>query len=177
MLNGLALGSVYALISTGFSIIFNVLKFSNFAHGAVMTFCAFSGYYIAAANGLGLVPTILTAVITGILVALAGEFIAFRRITLRKTYPIYFFVSSITLGALFDEPSLGLAPIIVNNIFKLILKIRDLGITVFLVEQNARKALSICDKACALENGRISLTGSGKELLASDMVKKAYLGG
>jgi branched-chain amino acid transport system ATP-binding protein len=78
---------------------------------------------------------------------------------------------------LLDEPSLGLAPIIVNNIFKLILQIRDLGITVFLVEQNARKALSICDKACVLENGRVSLTGSGKELLASGMVKKAYLGG
>jgi branched-chain amino acid transport system ATP-binding protein len=78
---------------------------------------------------------------------------------------------------LLDEPSLGLAPIIVNNIFRLILQIRDLGITVFLVEQNARKALSICDKACVLENGRISLEGSGKELLASDMVKKAYLGG
>jgi branched-chain amino acid transport system ATP-binding protein len=78
---------------------------------------------------------------------------------------------------LLDEPSLGLAPIIVNNIFKLILRIRDLGITVFLVEQNARKALSICDKACVLENGRITLQGSGKELLVSDMVKKAYLGG
>jgi branched-chain amino acid transport system ATP-binding protein len=78
---------------------------------------------------------------------------------------------------LLDEPSLGLAPIIVNNIFRLILQIRDLGITVFLVEQNARKALSICDRACVLENGRVSLTGSGKELLASDMVKKAYLGG
>jgi branched-chain amino acid transport system ATP-binding protein len=78
---------------------------------------------------------------------------------------------------LLDEPSLGLAPIIVNNIFKLVLQIRDLGITVFLVEQNARKALSICDKACVLENGKVSLQGSGKELLASDMVRKAYLGG
>jgi branched-chain amino acid transport system ATP-binding protein len=78
---------------------------------------------------------------------------------------------------LLDEPSLGLAPIIVNNIFKLILQIRDLGITVFLVEQNARKALSICDKACVLENGKVTLQGSGKELLSSDMVRKAYLGG
>ena len=78
---------------------------------------------------------------------------------------------------LLDEPSLGLAPLIVNNIFKLIIQIRDLGITVFLVEQNARKALSICDKACVLENGRFVLQGSGKELLNSEMVKKAYLGG
>jgi branched-chain amino acid transport system ATP-binding protein len=78
---------------------------------------------------------------------------------------------------LLDEPSLGLAPLIVNTIFKLIQQIRDMGITVFLVEQNARKALSICDKACVLENGRVSIRGSGKELLSSDMVKKAYLGG
>jgi branched-chain amino acid transport system permease protein len=102
ILNGLALGSVYALISTGFSIVFNVLKFSNFAHGAVMTFCAFSGYYIAASRGMGLVPTILASVVTGIIVALAAEFIAFRRITLRKTSPIYFFVSSITMGSLLE---------------------------------------------------------------------------
>jgi branched-chain amino acid transport system ATP-binding protein len=78
---------------------------------------------------------------------------------------------------LLDEPSLGLAPIIVNTIYKLILQIRDLGISIFLVEQNARKALSVCDKACVLENGRVTLQGSGKDLLASDMVKKAYLGG
>lgn len=78
---------------------------------------------------------------------------------------------------LLDEPSLGLAPIIVNQVFDLIEKIRDSGVTVLLVEQNARKALSICDKAYVLENGRISLSGTGCELLKSDEVKKAYLGG
>jgi branched-chain amino acid transport system permease protein len=102
IINGLALGSVYALISTGFSIIFNVLKFSNFSHGAMMTFSAFAGYYIAASNKLGLLPTIASAIITGALVAVAGECIAFRRITLRNTSPIYFFVSSITLGTLLE---------------------------------------------------------------------------
>jgi len=78
---------------------------------------------------------------------------------------------------LLDEPSLGLAPIIVNQVFKLIEQIRDSGVTVLLVEQNARKALSICDKAYVLENGRITLCGTGCELLNSDRVKKAYLGG
>jgi Branched-chain amino acid ABC-type transport system, permease components len=102
IINGLALGAVYALIATGFSLIFNILKFSNFSHGAVMTFSAFAGYYIAADRGLGLVPTILSAMLVGALVALAGEFIAFRRITLRKTLPVYFFVSSITLGTLLE---------------------------------------------------------------------------
>jgi len=78
---------------------------------------------------------------------------------------------------LLDEPSLGLAPIIVNQVFKLIEQIRESGVTVLLVEQNARKALSICDKAYVLENGRITLSGTGCELLNSDKVKKAYLGG
>ena len=102
LLNGLALGSVYALIATGFSVIFNVLKFSNFAHGATMAFCAFAGYYVAASRGWGLVPTIIVAVVMGILVALVAEFIAFRRITLRKTVPIYYFVSSITMGSILE---------------------------------------------------------------------------
>ena len=78
---------------------------------------------------------------------------------------------------LLDEPSMGLAPIIVNQIYDLIGQIRDRGITVLLVEQNARKALGICDYAYVLENGKISLQGSGSDLLQSDEVRKAYLGG
>lgn len=78
---------------------------------------------------------------------------------------------------LLDEPSMGLAPIIVNQIYDLIGQIRDRGITVLLVEQNARKALGICDYAYVLENGKISLQGPGSELLQSDEVRKAYLGG
>ena len=78
---------------------------------------------------------------------------------------------------LLDEPSMGLAPLIVNQIYDLIKQIRDSGITVLLVEQNAKKALSICDYAYVLENGVVKLEGTGKELLNSDEVRKAYLGG
>lgn len=78
---------------------------------------------------------------------------------------------------LLDEPSLGLAPIIVNQVFDLIQQIRDTGVTIMLVEQNANKALKICDYAYVLETGNITMTGTGKELLASDDVRKAYLGG
>ncbi len=78
---------------------------------------------------------------------------------------------------LLDEPSMGLAPIIVNQIYELIQKIKDSGITILLVEQNAKKALSICDYAYVLENGKIKLSGSGEDLLQSDEVRKAYLGG
>jgi branched-chain amino acid transport system ATP-binding protein len=77
---------------------------------------------------------------------------------------------------LLDEPSLGLAPIIVKSIFDLIAQIRDQGITVVLVEQNAKKALALCDYAYVLENGRVTLEGKGKELLCDPGVKNAYLG-
>lgn len=77
---------------------------------------------------------------------------------------------------LLDEPSLGLAPIIVKGIFDLITQIREQGITVLLVEQNAKKALALCDYAYVLENGRVTLEGKGKELLCDPAVKKAYLG-
>lgn len=78
---------------------------------------------------------------------------------------------------LLDEPSLGLAPLVVNQVYNLIEQIRESGVTVLLVEQNARKALNICDRAYVIENGRIKLTGTGCELLNSEEVKKAYLGG
>lgn len=77
---------------------------------------------------------------------------------------------------LLDEPSLGLAPLIVKGVFDLIARIRNEGITVVLVEQNAKKALAICDYAYVLENGKVIAEGPGKALLCDDKVKKAYLG-
>ncbi|AAS12881.1 MULTISPECIES: ABC transporter ATP-binding protein [Treponema] len=76
-----------------------------------------------------------------------------------------------------DEPSLGLAPIIVKEIFKMIRRIRDEGITVLLVEQNAKMALSISDRGYVLETGKIRLEGKSKELLNNEEVHKLYLGG
>jgi len=75
-----------------------------------------------------------------------------------------------------DEPSLGLAPIVVKGIFDIIREINKRGVTVLLIEQNANMALKIADYAYVLETGRVGLSGSGKDLLADDSVKKAYLG-
>lgn len=75
-----------------------------------------------------------------------------------------------------DEPSLGLAPLVVKEIFELILDIRDRGTTVLLIEQNAGLALQIADRGYVLENGHISLTGTGEELVNNEQVIKAYLG-
>lgn len=75
-----------------------------------------------------------------------------------------------------DEPSMGLSPIFVNEIFDIIQKVSDSGTTVLLVEQNAKKALSIADRAYVLETGKISLEGKAEDLLNNESVQKAYLG-
>ena len=75
-----------------------------------------------------------------------------------------------------DEPSLGLAPLVVKGIFDIIRQINDQGVTVLLIEQNANMALKVADFAYVLETGRITLTGTGRELLVNEDVKKAYLG-
>lgn len=76
-----------------------------------------------------------------------------------------------------DEPSMGLSPLLVDQVFEIIKDINKDGTTILLVEQNAGKSLAISDRAYVLENGEIVLTGAGAELAASEMVKKAYLGG
>lgn len=76
-----------------------------------------------------------------------------------------------------DEPSMGLAPILVEQIFDIIRQLHEEGTTILLVEQNAQMALSVADRAYVMETGKITLSGTGAELAASDEVRKAYLGG
>ncbi|HEY4532023.1 MAG TPA: ABC transporter ATP-binding protein [Kurthia sp.] len=78
---------------------------------------------------------------------------------------------------LLDEPSMGLAPLMVQNIFNIIKEINDAGTTILLVEQNAHMALSIADRAYVIETGKVVLSGDAKELQSSDEVRAAYLGG
>jgi branched-chain amino acid transport system ATP-binding protein len=77
---------------------------------------------------------------------------------------------------MFDEPSLGLAPILVREVFNVITRIRDAGTTVLIVEQNTKQTLSIADRAYVLETGKVTLQGTGQALLHDEHVKKAYLG-
>ena len=76
-----------------------------------------------------------------------------------------------------DEPSMGLAPILVEQIFEIIRELHKRGTTILLVEQNAQMALSVADRAYVMETGKITLSGTGRELAQSEAVKKAYLGG
>ncbi len=75
-----------------------------------------------------------------------------------------------------DEPSMGLAPVVVETIFEIIQKLNSQGITILLVEQNANLALAVADRGYVLEIGEIALTGTGAELAANEAVRKAYLG-
>ena len=75
-----------------------------------------------------------------------------------------------------DEPSMGLAPILVDQIFDIIQELHESGVTILLVEQNAQMALSVADRAYVLETGRISMSGNASDLLQNDDVQKAYLG-
>ncbi len=77
---------------------------------------------------------------------------------------------------LLDEPSLGLAPLIVNRIFAVIRQLKETGVTILLVEQNARKALAMADRAYVMETGLISLSGPAAELARNPAVEQAYLG-
>lgn len=102
LLNGISTGAVYSLIAIGFALVFNILKFSNFSHGATMTASAFIAYFLVASKGWGLAPTLLCSACSGAVIGLIGEFIGFRRILLNHSAPTYFFVSSITLGTLYE---------------------------------------------------------------------------
>jgi len=74
-----------------------------------------------------------------------------------------------------DEPSLGLAPVIISQVFRTISQIRGRGVTILLVEENVQRTLRMADRAYVLESDRVTLTGTGAELLGNDLVRKAYL--
>ena len=103
LLNGLSLGAAYALVAVGFCLVFSILKFTNFAHGAMISAAAYIGYVCAVKFDLGLYGTLAAAVIGGALVGVIGEFIAFRTITKKSSSVFYFFVSSLTLGTLIEQ--------------------------------------------------------------------------
>ncbi len=103
VVNGLSLGAVYALIAVGFALIFNVLKFSNFAHGGVLGISAYAGYIAANQFKLPLIPVILVGMVTGAILAVLVELIAFRWIRLQKGQLVYFFVTSVTMLMLLEQ--------------------------------------------------------------------------
>jgi len=103
LLNGVSLGSVYSIIAVGFALVFNILKFSNFSHGGVLTVTAYTGFLIATRFSLGLPLTLFFTSLAGGVLAVLIERVAFRRLRRNKSPVIFFFVSSITMGILLEN--------------------------------------------------------------------------
>lgn len=103
LINGLSLGAVYALIAVGFGLIFNILKFSNFAHGGIITVTAYAGYYVAANLGWPFVPTLAAAVLCGGVLAVIVEVVGFRLIRQHGGSIIFYFVNSVTIAMLLEN--------------------------------------------------------------------------
>lgn len=109
LINGISLGSVYALIAVGFALVFNILKFSNFSHGGLMTLTAYIGYlgslfFVAYIGSIPLlIATLLTAAVAGAFAAMGVERLAFRRLRNNNSPVIYYFISSITMGILMEN--------------------------------------------------------------------------
>jgi branched-chain amino acid transport system permease protein len=103
ILNGISLGAVYAMIAVGFALVFNILKFSNFSQGGVITVTAYAGYLLNKYLGTNFLATLILTAMVGGLIALAVERIAFRRLRTKKSPVILYFVSSITMGMLLEN--------------------------------------------------------------------------
>ncbi|MFP4303052.1 MAG: branched-chain amino acid ABC transporter permease [Alkalispirochaetaceae bacterium] len=103
LINGLSLGAVYSLIAVGFALVFNILKFSNFSQGGVLSVTAYVGFLVATGLNLGFVQTLLLTAFAGAILALGIERVAFRRLRRKKSPIIYYFVSSITMGILLEN--------------------------------------------------------------------------
>jgi branched-chain amino acid transport system permease protein len=100
LINGLALGAVYALISVGFALVFNVLKFSNFSHGGVMVICAYTGYIITTKFETSLFLTLLLSAVVGGVLAMIVELVGFRRLRQSNKEVVLYFVSTVTISTL-----------------------------------------------------------------------------
>jgi len=101
LINGISKGAIYALISAGFALIFSVLKFSNFAHGGMISISAFAGYFFSSKLGMGLVLTTIFSALVGGLLGIILDYMGFYNLRKRKSPNIFYFVSSITCGILF----------------------------------------------------------------------------
>ena len=127
--------------------------------------------FCTAANGAGFAARAFALILILVGIALAVSNI----ICLDSLLALGLILVVIILGAL-DEPSMGLAPILVEQVFDIIRELHEAGTTILLVEQNAQMALSIADRAYVLETGKVSKTGPADQLLHDDDVRKAYLG-
>lgn len=204
MLSGISLGGQYALIAIGYTMVYGVLRLINFAHGEIFMIAMYIVFYGISMFSLPWYATFAVTILVTALLGTLAERLAYR--PLRNAPRISILISAIGVSyflqnlatvlfggeqqmlavdrammsrpkvLMMDEPSLGLAPLIVKDIFSIIRRVNADGITVLLIEQNANAALRVADYGYVLETGTIALTGTGEELLRNESVREAYLG-
>lgn len=202
--DALSLGSLYALIAIGYTMVYGVLRLINFAHGEIFMIAMYIVFYGISMFSLPWYATFAVTILVTALLGTLAERLAYR--PLRNAPRISILISAIGVSyflqnlatvlfggeqqmlavdrammsrpkvLMMDEPSLGLAPLIVKDIFSIIRRVNADGITVLLIEQNANAALRVADYGYVLETGTIALTGTGEELLRNESVREAYLG-
>ena len=177
LINGIALGAVYALISVGFALVFNVLKFSNFSHGGVMVLCAYAGYLLASKLHTNLFLTLIAVAAFGGLVAMLIELVGFRKLRKSNQNPVLYFVSTVTIGTLlgnlmtisfpssfytyprfFDVPFFNLFGVNVAKIDALMFVISVLAL-LFLMLIIYRTRLGVAIRAISMDINTTSLMG------------------
>ena len=196
LVNGISLGSVYALIAVGFALIFNVLKFSNFSHGGVLAITAYAGFLISKNLNTNLwVTLILTAVVGGFL-AVGIESVAFKRLRKKKSPVIYYFVSSITVGILLENLitiffssnfysypkffkksviEIGGINIALTDLYMLVISAFALGVLMFVLY---RTRLGTAIRALSMDANTTSLMGLNVHfIIAATFFASGFLGG
>lgn len=182
IITGISIGSIYALIASGYALVYSLLDFSNWAHGEV---CMLGAYVCFMATTIPNMPYWLSCLL-GIggaaVISFLNEKIAYRKIRNNGSPNMFLMIAAMGLSTTYQN----LANVIWGSKFKQLPKIFSvgtinlngifIGTTIMLIEQNAHKALKLCDRAYLMNVGNIVASGTGKELLADNQLMEAYLG-
>lgn len=196
IVNGISLGSVYALIAVGFALIFNILKFSNFSHGGVLAVTAYAGFLISSKLHTSFWLTLLLTGLVGGMLAVGIESIAFKKLRNKKSPVIYYFVSSITVGIMLENlitiffssnfysyPKFFKTSVIkfyglsvaITDLYMLIISVLVLGVLMFVLY---RTRLGIAVRALSMDANTTSLMGLNVSfIIAATFFASGFLGG
>ena len=168
-LDGLMIGSSYGLLALGFTLIFGVMRRLNLSYGPSIMVGAYLGTFVYVQFGASPIAVaalaVAGAVLAGTLSGGEQQMLAVARALMSRPRLL-----------LMDEPSLGLAPLVVEEIFRTIAELHREGTTIFLVEQNAHMALKVAQRFYLMEQGRVTFSGDPGSLAEDEVIRRAYLG-
>jgi ABC-type thiamine transport system ATPase subunit len=190
MATGITTGAFYALVALGIVIVFKSTEVVNLAHGELFMMGGFLAYTMYVMFGVPYIPSLLLAIAGAFAIGLLTERIAYRPVLKQRRSSRAGVLSGgeqtqVLIGRalmsrprllLMDEPSVGLAPRIVETVIETILKLRERGLTILLVEQNVGVAAAVAERAHVLKDGVIAYSGAARDLVNNPEVLASYLG-